>query len=487
MDLEIQGSFFGLYTFLSLRGNAYKGQAKNRAIVRKDRVSQTSLEGRKIIMKRKILIAVPLFALTALVLLGCATRVRFDAPRAPNMNVAGIQRVAVAPFEAIPAGAGPIAASLTSEVTTRLGRPFQLVSYSQAMAARTAGRSLEDYVDAIFRGRVTNFVVNTTVEQGTRIISIRPFQTEPYTYHRREVEVAFEYYFVRASDGSMVGPVRRVAREVHTSESAGGLIAGPQLASNAVARQLAMFYRDVEPHRIGIVRTLERAPSGDLRPLFRAAEQQRREGNIIAARNSFIAIWENHGSIPAAVNAAILYEATGDLEDGVFLMEQVVDATGAPRAVQKLTQLNREVAEVLGLEAFDAHQAPAERVASHALFELRNLVASGARLWIHNNATADQTLVNGIINDMESELLREGFVIVERGMIELIAAEQNLHLEGGVADSDFVSIGNLAGANTVVIIGMTGSGGARRLNVRVLDIETGTLRMQSGTGVAWRL
>jgi len=108
-------------------------------------------------------------------------------------------------------------------------------------------------------------------------------------------------------------------------------------------------------------------------------------------------------------------------------------------------------------------------------------------VWIHNNATANLGLVNDVIDSMASEFIGLGVPVVEREFISLIAAEQDLHLEGFVNDSDFMSIGNLAGANTIVTVGITGAGAARRLQVRVLDIATATVMMQSGTGAFWSL
>jgi hypothetical protein len=232
---------------------------------------------------------------------------------------------------------------------------------------------------------------------------------------------------------------------------------------------------------------MQNEPNRELRPQMNAADAHRRQGNYVAAREAYVAIWEAHKSIAAAINASVLYEATGDLEGAIFLMEQVSVATGAPRVNQRLAELNREAAELLGLSALSETESPAERVAAHAVAEIRSVVAAGARLWIHNNSQADQTLVNGVIDNMTSEFITAGFTVVERAQIGLIASEQNLQLEGSISDSDFVSIGNRAGANTVVIVGVIGTGAARRLQVRVLDIETATVKMQSGTGVAWRL
>jgi len=443
-------------------------------------------------MKRKNWKAAPLLVLLALILGGCATRIRFEAPRTPNLDTTGIQRIAVVPFTTTAGGgANQVAQELTSEVASRLQatNAFTLVSHDTVRAVQARGGSIEPYVDALFRGRVTHYAARTTSQQVQQQYrrSDGTTGTRMLTVNTREVEVAFEYYFARARDGSMIGPIRRTGR---TSVSCGGggtgnLPAESALAMGIVRNQLNLFYRDVAPHTIVLTRTMEREPDRALRPMMNAADARRQAGDYLGAREAYVAIWESHRSIAAAINAAILYEATGDLEGGIFFIAQVFEATRAPQVNHKLAQLNREAAYVLGLEAFDGVQDPVERVASHAIGEISSVLPATPRLWIHT--TADLALVNDVIDNMASTFLSAGFTIVDRQMIDLVLAEQNLHLDGAVADSDFLSIGNLAGANTVVVVGLTGTGAARRLQVRVLDIETATVRMQSGTGVAWRL
>ena len=123
----------------------------------------------------------------------------------------------------------------------------------------------------------------------------------------------------------------------------------------------------------------------------------------------------------------------------------------------------------------------------HALMEIRRVLPVDARLWIHNGATTDRNLANDTADDITAAFIRDNVTVVERGLIDLIATEQGIHLDGTVADSDFISIGNAAGANTIIVVAIAGTGVLRRLNVRVLDIATGTVRMQSDTGEAWRL
>ena len=430
------------------------------------------------------------FAFLALALAGCATAIRFETQRTPALDTTGIQRVSVRPFA--PAGNTAewrtIANGLTAEMTNRLQatRAFTLVSQATVDAARQRGAAVEDFVDAEFSGRLTHFFTNTTQREGTRrdlagnIIR--------FTYYQREVEVAFEYYFVRSRDGVIIGPpVQRRGTEFDRNENINALAPAITLANRAIASQLRAFERDVVVHTVRVSRSLENERDRALRPQMNAARDLARAGNYRGARDAYNAIWETHGSVAAAINVSILYEALGEVESAHFFMERVFAVTGAPRANQTLARLGRELREMQALAAFGDARTQVERVAAHAISETRRVLPAHARVSIHNEAMANQGLVNDVIDNMASGFLREGIPVVERREIDLILAEQGLHMDGSVTDRDFISIGNLAGANTIVIVGITGAGAARRLQVRVLDIETGMLRMQSGTGGEWSL
>jgi len=96
-------------------------------------------------------------------------------------------------------------------------------------------------------------------------------------------------------------------------------------------------------------------------------------------------------------------------------------------------------------------------------------------------------MIAAVIDNITADFIRRGVGIVDRENTALIEAEQRYQMSGYVSDNDFVSIGNAAGASTIVVIGITGTGAVRRLQLRVLDIERGIPILQSDTSEAWRL
>ncbi|MCL2231877.1 MAG: hypothetical protein FWB99_02240 [Treponema sp.] len=472
-------------------------------------------------MSKKMWKSALLFGLALLVLAGCATRVRVEADRTPTMETAGIQRIAVMPFAAgdatitvalLGGGAAPptreaVATTLTAEISSRIEDTglFTLVSPSVINSARARGASLENYADALFTGRITSFSATTTQV---------PDPTGRFgPSDRRVVEIRFEYFFENTRDGTILGPVRRTGRAASLrlpTEAIDAMTAhlpGPlatvanataritfgtlasysTLSDRAINNQLRFVYRDVGPHTIIVTRTLENEPNRDLRPQMNEARALMRGGEHEAALDAYLAIWESYGSVAAAINAAILFEVLGDLEDAVFFLEQVYVETGNERVSRVIDVLNEELAELQGVAGFEDPRTPVEVVTEHALFEIEGVIAADANVWIQNVATTYQHLANEVADSIVYSFLGAGRTVVERGMIDSILAEQELHMTGMVADSDFISIGNLAGADTIIVIDMTGSARSRRLQVRVMDIAQGTLVMQSGTGVAWRL
>jgi len=96
-------------------------------------------------------------------------------------------------------------------------------------------------------------------------------------------------------------------------------------------------------------------------------------------------------------------------------------------------------------------------------------------------------MAEAVIDNLTADFIRKGIGIVDRQNTAFVKAEQKLHMSGDVNDAEIVRIGNAAGAKTIIIIGITGFGAMRRLQVRVLDIERGVPIMQSDTDERWQL
>jgi hypothetical protein len=435
-------------------------------------------------MKKSIL-TLAAVALMAIAFISCGSqKVQIQAQRMPNLNTKGIQRITVMPFT----GNYPDAAQhATNVVTSNIQETnrFTLVSFSRVKEARKKGESLENYVDALFVGQITN--ITGKIDAKSSSYKQKDGTTVTTTTYILEVSVEFAYHLERVRDGSMIGPIVKRGSTSASASSPSSLPSKDALANKIIDAQLRSLYMDVVPYTVMVQRVIEKEPDKNLKEPMEAAFELLKAGNYIAANKAYLAIWESSQSFAAAVNASYLYEAIGEIQNAVNLMQQVFADTGNPKAKEILEHLNKELFEQTRVEQFNNAQNQTKIVTNHVISEVRKVLPAEAKLWIYNNAKSNKDLLNGIIDNMVSTFVNDGVTIVERQMINMIFKEQNLQMEGYVSDTDIVKIGNLAGANTIVIVDIAGTGNVRRLNVRVLDIGTGSVTMQSGTDSKWKL
>jgi len=76
------------------------------------------------------------------------------------------------------------------------------------------------------------------------------------------------------------------------------------------------------------------------------------------------------------------------------------------------------------------------------------------------------------VEDLEYNMVKAGFRLVDRQQIEKIRNEQQLQISGEFNDDTAVSIGKLSGANSVIIISVSYADKSGRLTLKVLNVQT---------------
>jgi hypothetical protein len=76
------------------------------------------------------------------------------------------------------------------------------------------------------------------------------------------------------------------------------------------------------------------------------------------------------------------------------------------------------------------------------------------------------------VEDLEYNMVKAGFKLVDRQQIERIRNEQQFQMSGEVDDGSAVSIGKMAGANAVIVINVNYVDGSGRLTLKALDVQT---------------
>jgi len=456
------------------------------------------------------LIAVSLFLITA-----CATSIRLAVNRPPNLNTAGIKRIAVMPFEAGASAGREMAQYATGVATKRIQEMnyFTLVDSSEIERLKRSNQNLENYIDAQFVGRITR--INIDNETSTGSYKNKNGDVTYYTDYITKVEIELNYSLVLARDSRIIGPVYKRSSKSSSnrenSPSSQELLAAAideklnknsrsfsskenyppssTLLMAAIDEQLRYLAHDLAPYTVIETRTFAEEKTNDkvLKEEMKNALAQVKAGNYKSALEAYLDIYSRYKNIAAAVNSSILYESFGEVQTAADFMQRVYNETGNPKARETFAYLNKILQDqaIIAGDYSDTRDLT-KKAADLASDEIQKVLPKNARVWIYNNST-NNSMAAAVVDNLTSDFIRKGIKVVDRQNTALIEAEQKFNMSGYVSDNDFISIGNAVGANTIVVIGISGSGSMRRLQVRVLDIEKRVPLMQSDTNEKWKI
>jgi hypothetical protein len=427
-------------------------------------------------------------ATSILVLTGCSTSIQLAVKRPPTLNTSGINRIAVMPFEA-QGGSSEMAqyAYTVAASNIQAMNHFTLVDYSEIERLRRSNHSIESVVDATFVGRMTRTASGS--------------KAEPYEWKDKEgnihrgttyttaVEVDFNYSLMRARDGSLIGPVSKRGRGSASNNE--GYPSAQALMRQTIDGELRFVGRDLAPYT-SIERrvfAVDKTPNDALKADMKNALAMVKAGSYKQALEAYLNIYGQYKSVAAAENASILHESFGDIQTAANLVKEAYDATGNPKVKVILDRLNKIIKdqETLATEYSDK-KSQTEKTSISASEEIRKFLPLGAKVLIYNT-TPDNEKATVILDNITADFINAGISVVDRDQLSaaLIQEEQMTQMSGAVSDDDIVRIGNATGANTIVILGVEGSGALRRLRVKILDVEKRAPIMQSDASEKWQL
>jgi hypothetical protein len=102
----------------------------------------------------------------------------------------------------------------------------------------------------------------------------------------------------------------------------------------------------------------------------------------------------------------------------------------------------------------------------------KTLLAQTAAALRGQGTTQSNSYADYAVDDLEYNLVKAKFKVVNRNEIEKIRSEQDFQYSGDVDDDSAVSIGKMAGAAAVITINVDYTDGSGRLTVKVLDVQT---------------
>ena len=113
---------------------------------------------------------------------------------------------------------------------------------------------------------------------------------------------------------------------------------------------------------------------------------------------------------------------------------------------------------------------------------------SGASVAIISIACADLLEAEYALEELTIHLVNaRKFRVVDRRNLDVIRAEQQFQLSGEVDDDTAVSIGHLIGAAYVITGGISPWGQAYYLRLRVIDVETGQIKIMTSVSYGGNL
>ncbi|MDR2922095.1 MAG: hypothetical protein LBU85_01990 [Treponema sp.] len=358
--------------------------------------------------------------------------------RQPTIDTSGIQRLAVKPFENKSGVGGPVSAQITrylSETAERLIRntgKFTIVAPTDPNA------------DGLFTGEIRSFVAKDSLERREKKDKEGNIYYE--VIYNREVYLEFSYSVISSRTDMPTGTVIKQG-----SNSSSGLAADISdtltLAKSIVDSQMSGFTRDIVPTIISVNRQLmsETSKDKELKKRMKAVLTFVKNGNYDEAIRQYDEIYGEYGSDAARINAGIIRES--------------IASDIASRA-----ELSRLFNDTNGF---------ADRAAKNAINTLYSKLPSGANITIMKTNSTERNMLDYVVNQMTKTIVQEGNLkVVDRSNQALINAEQQYQLSGNVDDNSAVSIGHQLGVHYIVICWISGEKSLRRLNQKVLNIET---------------
>jgi TolB-like protein len=404
---------------------------------------------RKTNMKKNkfFVMGLPLIA-TAVVMAmaACATKVPIKSVRKPTIDTTGIQRLAVKPFENASGVGGTVGAQLpqyltdkATQIITATGK-FTLVAPSDPNA------------DGVFTGKITNISSKDSQVQNQR--KDKSGKTYIETTYTREVFVEFSYSVISTRTDMPIGTVLKQGSDSSSTANPNQLADTLALAKRIVDSQMNGLEKDIVPYIVSTDRELMDETSKDevVNEKMDAALELVKNGNYEEAIRQYDAIASEHGSVAARTNAGILRESlASDASASAELAKLFNDKDGL---VSKAIKSARDM--------------------------LNSKLPPKANITIMKTSSTERGMLDDVVDQLTRAIVEEkNLTIVDRSNQSLIAAEQQFQMSGLVSDDSIISLGHQLGVQYMVVCKISGEKSGRRLNVRVLNVETAQITAQN--------
>jgi hypothetical protein len=364
----------------------------------------------------------------------------------PTIDTSNITRLAIKDFENKSGVDGPIGAQLTQYLTDRTNQ--LIMSYGKFTIVAPA----DPNADGIFTGEIRSIETKDSQTEKEK----KDKEGNPYTEitYKREVTLVFVYSVISSRTGMPIGSVTKQGTASDSNLEASRIADPLTLAKRIVDSQLRQLERDIIPTIESTHRRLMNETIKDkvVKERMKTALALVKHNNYQEAIRQFEQIADEYGSVAARTNAGILRQA-----------------------IASDTAARTELAELLSDK-----DGLAEKAVKGAIDMLNSKLPSGAVIMIVKTGRTERNMLDFVVDQMTKTVVQGGKLqVVERSNLALINAEQEYQLSGNVDDDSIISIGHQLGAQYIVLCKISGEMSMRRLNVRVLNVETAEVTEQS--------
>jgi len=378
-----------------------------------------------------------------LCLAGCATNVPIKSVKMPTINgMDAVKNLGIRGFENRSGVGGSVGAQLTTYLSDLANSRISSTGKFTVVAPN------DPNADGVFFGELRN--VTSKDSQSQSSYKDKNGNTIVVVTYKREVSVEFVYGVNNARTGMPFGTVRKSGSTSSSNSSPSDLADPLDLAKSIVNSQMRDLEKDLVPTIVSTNETLMEETSKDknVKQRMKTAKTLVKDGHYEDA----IKLYDEIGSDAAKINAGILRRS--------------IESDEAANA--RMAQLD---SQRIGL---------VDKAAKSAVDTLVSKLPAGSVIMIMQTSSTERNLTNDVSDRITTAIVQGGNLkVVDRTNQSLINAEQQFQMSGNVDDNSAVAIGRQLGAKFAVLCWISGVSSSRRLNLRVLNIETSQIADQS--------
>jgi len=302
--------------------------------------------------------------------------------------------------------------------------------------------------DGVFYGEIR--LITSKDDHSTRMAKDK--NGDEYTIHTftREVSLQFVYGILSKRTDMPIGTVSKQGSTNTSSSEFSNLTSTIELAKNIANSQMSRLESDIVPTIVVSYETLMKETSKDknVKQLMKDADALVKNGNYNDAIRRYDDIASQYGSVAAQTNAGKIRRA---IESDIAAREQMA----------------RLDAERGGFT---------DKAIKNAINMLYNKLPPDSVIMILKQNNNDRNTINDILDQITRNIVQEKKLkVVDRSNQAIINAEQQFQISGNVDDYSAVSIGKQLGARYAIFCWISGTMSTRKLNIRILDIETSVI------------